>query len=358
MDGKEGYIKYFEKVWSKNKARGLAAQIKFEKEMQNGEFRKHKDKLIHGCWIISPKLHDSHKFRFCVFVHDELLKKTNITDPKSLFKDNGSFYAIAEYMENAGIGIIYAVPTTQSGDFNFEALYNKDYSFINWDLYFYENEEFVKKNADQFFDKWERRGVARYRKDEWDEAQLKLSYMEMDEETLSALLLNELFYTGYLKSIKKKGANDPYDVDGFIMSLSHRHIFPIEMKEKFPVLTKYDRYFGIDAGRILMLLRICIPNDSNSIYIIRQVSENNRELESWKFITLSDLIMSAGWNLQAGGVGMGGGNTQTVRIPYDEFKEINEKTFDEANLKKISDLPKEVKNVVKNYQKELVDKFY
>ena len=78
MDGKEGYIKYFEKVWSKNKARGLAAQIKFEKEMQNGEFRKHKDKLIHGCWIISPKLHDSHKFRFCVFVHDELLKKTNI----------------------------------------------------------------------------------------------------------------------------------------------------------------------------------------------------------------------------------------------------------------------------------------
>ncbi len=102
----------------------------------------------------------------------------------------------------------------------------------------------------------------------------------MEKQKLESMLLNELFYTGYLKSILKKPTNDPCDVDGFIISLSQKHILQIEMKEKFPVLKKRERYFGIDAGRIMMLLRVCIPNDSNAIYIIRQVTENGRNLEA------------------------------------------------------------------------------
>ncbi len=68
--------------------------------------------------------------------------------------------------------------------------------------------------------------------------------------------------------------------------------------------------------------------------------------------------MSSGWNLQAGGRGMGGQDTQTVRLPYDEFEDLTEDTLQEENLKKISDLPKDVKDIVLRYRKELREKFF
>jgi hypothetical protein len=357
---KKEYVEFFEKVWSKNKAMGLAAQAHFENEMNGGTFKKHIEKLFHGCWLISPKALDSHKFRFCIFVHGKLLKiSQDEMLPKSFLGEKSRpFYAVAEYMNNAGIGVVYAIPFTDSGKFDFDAMGEKDYTSLKWDLFFYENEKFVKKNASEFFDKWEGSGHPTYRKERWDNDSLKEAFNSMEEEKLESMLLNELFYTGYLKSIVKKPTNDPYDVDGFIISLSQKHILPIEIKEKFPVLTKRERYFGIDAGRIMMLLRLCIPNDSNAIYIIRQVTENGRKLEAWKFITLSKIIMSAGWNLQAGGRGMGGQDTQTVKLPYDEFENITEKTFEEENLKQISDLPKEVKELVVSYKKDLQKKFF
>ena len=360
MSNKKEFIEFFEKVWSKNKAMGLAAQAHFEDELNNGKLKKHADKLFHGCWLISPKGIDSHRFRFCIFVHGKLLKNTSDEiDPRTFLEDRSRpFYAIAEYMNNAGIGVIYAIPSSDSGEFDFDAMFEKDYSSIKWDLFSYENEKLVKKNATEFFDKWEGTGRPSYRKDKWSDRNIKDAFGEMEKEKLESMLLNELFYTGYLKSIVKKPTNDPYDVDGFIISLSQKHILPIEMKEKFPVLTTRERYFGIDAGRIMMLLRLCIPNDSNAIYIIRQVAENGRNLEAWKFITLSKIIMSSSWNLQAGGRGMGGSDTQTVKIPYDEFEDITEKTFEEDNLKDISNLPKDVKDVVATYRKELRQKFF
>ena len=60
--------------------------------------------------------------------------------------------------------------------------------------------------------------------------------------------------------------------------------------------------------------------------------------------------MSSGWNLQAGGRGMGGSDTQTVRIPYDEFEDIDESTFSEDNLKKISNLPDEIRKTVNEFK--------
>ncbi len=142
---KKQHIAFFERIWSKNKAMGLAAQASFEEEMNSGLFKKHSEKLFHGCWLVSPKSLDSHKFRFCIFVHDKLIKTTkNELDVKTVLGDGvRQFYAIAEYMDNAGVSAIYAIPSTESDDFDFESML-KDYSMLKWDLYFYENEKFVK----------------------------------------------------------------------------------------------------------------------------------------------------------------------------------------------------------------------
>jgi hypothetical protein len=64
------YISYLEGIWSQNKARGLTAQANFIAEFDTGAFVKHKGKLFHGCWLLSPKSLDYYKSRFCIFVHD------------------------------------------------------------------------------------------------------------------------------------------------------------------------------------------------------------------------------------------------------------------------------------------------
>ena len=359
MSGKEDYVKYFRMVWNQNKARGLKAQVYFEEEMHKGRLKKHADKLFDGCWLISPKSFESHKSRFCVFVHDRLLKMSESeVEPKAILGDRWrQFYAVAEHMNNAGFGVIYAVPHTDDGKFDFDSILKKDYDGIHWDLLFYKNEKLAKMDGDEFFAKWNGRGRPTYRKDSWQNDDVAKEILSLPEEKLQSMMLQEVFYTGYLKTIQKKGVADPYDVDSFLISYSQKHILPIEMKEKFPVLKKQERYFGIDAGRILMLLRICIANDSNALYIVREVDDGNRKIKSWKYITLSKIIMSAGWNLQSGGKGMVGGGTQTVKIPYDEFLDIGEETFEEDNLKKISNLPKDVKDLVVSYKQYLDENF-
>ena len=92
----------------------------------------------------------------------------------------------------------------------------------------------------------------------------------------------------------------------------------MEIKEKFPGQNREDKFFGIDAGRVMMLLRICLPNDANAIYLIREV-DKRAGFVGWKYITLSDIIMTSSWNLQAGGRGMGGQATTNIRLPYDYF---------------------------------------
>jgi hypothetical protein len=360
MDSADNYVDFFETIWKQNKAWGLAAQVQFENEIADGIFREHSRKLFHGCWLVSPKTIGFHKIRFCVFVHDKLINSPDEIDPKLLLGEKDRpFYAIAEYMKNAGVGIIYAVPSAVTPEFSFEAFARKDFSSVIWNLFFYEKEKLAKKPDSSLFQYWEgNRGRATFTKKKWENIITRNMLKKMKVDKLRSMLLNELFITGYLRSTMKKPIADLYDVDGFLISLSQKHILPIELKEKFPVLKDRERYFGIDAGRVLMLLRICIPNDSNALYVIRQVSQAGRKLEAWKFMTLSKIIMTSGWNLQEGGIGMGGQSTHTIKLPYDEFEEITAGTFEEDNLQRISDLPKDVKDIATGYKQAVEKRFF
>jgi len=150
--------------------------------------------------------------------------------------------------------------------------------------------------------------------------------------------------------------NDPYDVDSFLISISQKFILPIEIKEKFPGTSGNEQFFGIDAGRVMMLLRICVPNDANAIYLIRELDEHGNFIR-WKYITLSDIIMTSSWNLQAGGPGMGGQSTQTIRLPYSLFREFNNKEISEDSLKEIGSLPKDVKGIAKHFGDSIEKRF-
>jgi hypothetical protein len=165
-------------------------------------------------------------------------------------------------------------------------------------------------------------------------------FMALDDEQLTSLTLRQAFYYGYLKQQLHKPFNDPYDVDAFIVSF-RQAVMPVEVKEKSPTS---DGAFGLDAGRILMMLRMCLATDSNALYIVREVDiTTERRFVAWRCITLSNLVMACSWNLQAGGRGMGGGATQTVMMPGSFFEPFTEKNLSEDWLEENSSLQGAVK---------------
>lgn len=348
-----------EDFWPRNKAKGLLAQTIFSEKIETNVFGGDaKEKLLPGCWLIAPKNGDFYKFRFCFFVHPKVVKTNEITtNIKELLGEKyRPFHAIAEFMNNAGIGIIYVVVHTEKGDLSLKEIKERNFENVGWHFFSFENGSFTTRAPVEFFERWEGdRGRASYGHG-WD-ANVKKKIKKLSNDVLTKLLLNEMFYAGFVKGTLKKPLNDPSDVDSFLMSLSQKHIFPMEIKEKFPGQNGGEQFFGIDAGRIMMLLRLCIPNDANAVYLIREMDENGKFI-GWKYITLSDIIMTSSWNLQAGGPGMGGQSTQTIRLPYSYFKDFNEKEISEDSLKKIGDLPKDIKNVAKQFGIELSARFH
>jgi hypothetical protein len=346
--------------WPRNKAKGLLAQSILANEIEKNVFGKNgSDKFLPGCWLLAPKSLDFYKFRFSFFIHQSVFTEKEIKSANckkilgSLYRP---FHAIAEFLNNAGIGIIYAIPFTKNGSLPYGEIRKRFFNNIGWAFFNFENGNFVPKNPFDFFKKWEgERGRASYGGD-WDNIVTE-KIKKLDEKILVGLLLNELFYIGFIKGMLKKPLNDPYDVDSFLMSMSQRFIFPMEIKEKFAGENQHEKFFGIDAGRVMMLLRLCIPNDSNAIYLIRELDKDGKFID-WKYITLGDIIMSSSWNLQAGGSGMGGQNTQTIRLPYDYFKRFDEMAISDENLQMIGNMPKDVKNLAKSFGREISSRFY
>lgn len=358
VNSKQQMVNILESFWPPNKAKGLLAQTVFDAEIGGGGFGSDaSEKVFQGCWLLAPKGTDFYKFRFCFFIHPAVQRADEHIDLRSLLGDKyRPFHAIAEFMGNAGMGVVYAVPQTTNGKLNLSHIAERNFEDIDWKLCSLQNGNVVQRDAREFFGRWAgERGRAGFGR-RWDPT-VKNKFNALSKNILEELTLNELFYTGFVKSVMKKPVNDPYDVDSLMLSLSQRHIFPMEIKEKFPWGNGTDKFFGIDAGRVMMLLRLCLPNDSNAIYLIREVGEQGNFV-GWKYMTLSDVVMTASWNLQAGGLGMGGQQTQTIRLPYRDFKPFDRETFDEENLKTLGNMPKDIKTVAKQFGRELSAKFH
>jgi hypothetical protein len=352
-------VEILEMFWPKNKAKGLLAQTIFNNEILDNRFGSDAaEKFMSGCWLLAPKNEEFYKFRFSFFIHPRIMAEQNAEQNiKDMLEDKyRPFHAVTEFMDNAGVGVIYCTPYTKDGKIPSDDLKNKKFESLNWKFSAFCNGKFIQKHALEFFELWEGSRGRPSHGNAWTES-VKNEINGLDISSLTDMLLNEMFYTGFVKGRLKKPLNDPYDVDAFMLSLSQKHIFPMEIKEKFPGQNRNEKFFGIDVGRIMMFLRICLPNDANAIYLIRELDEEGRFI-AWKYITLSDIIMTSSWNLQAGGIGMGGQNTQTIRLPYSYFQEFNGEKLSEESLKELGSLPKDIKLLAGKFRSVLSTRFY
>jgi hypothetical protein len=346
---RERLVGYLERLWPENKAKGLLAQLRFKAELQRGLLSQQRGKFFDGCWLLAPKREDFFKFRFCFFVHGSTTvgDLPHELDPRRIMEDDWRFHRVAAFLKKAGLGVFYAVPTAEGGELRPDA--------IRWSVYKYSEERLRSIDAAQFFGRWPGRGRSSHGTG-WS-GELRSEFLELREEELVPFWLNEIFYSEFIKGLLKKPASDPYDVDGFILSYSGA-VLPMEVKEKFPAASPTGTFFGIDAGRLLMLLRLCLPNDSNAIYLIREVSEKGRKFVGWRFMTLSEIVASASWNLQRGGTGMGGQETQTVRLPYSSFHSFGPDFMSEENLERVANLPKDIKRIADEFGRALEMEFF
>ena len=324
---------YLQSIMVDNKAKGIFAQANFEQFMFSSP--ETKNKYMDGCWVFSPKGKGSDN-RMCFFVHGSICEPAKTAAISDNLQGNRTFQALAGSLTRAGFGAFYVIPTVL-----------EDNGIVSdWELLRYKNEKMEKIDPKKFFAAWPGRGGrASHGKGDWSRPTLE-RFRSLPQEPKTKTLLNQQFYNEFVKREFHKPLDDPYDTDCFIVSYGGK-VFPVEVKEKFPYEMQKQKVFGIDAGRVLMMLRICLPSGGNAFYIIREVGDPDRHFVKWKHITLDRIIMNCGWNLQAGGPGMGGGNTQTIPIPYKYFEDTTKATFEETNLEAKAELSKVVQEQAK-----------
>lgn len=171
MNDNSGLVELLEGLWGSNKAKGLLAQGVFFEELGKGTFGTDADdKILTGCWLLSPKQSDFYRFRYCFFIHPRLAKtETKEIEPKARARDKfRPFFAVAEFMNNASVGINYVITSTDNGQIPLGDIKTKKFHKLCWKLLCFQNGEFMQKDPFEFFQKWSGdRGRASYGKP-WD----------------------------------------------------------------------------------------------------------------------------------------------------------------------------------------------
>lgn len=313
-------IRYLQRFLVSNKARGMIAELSLKTELGTAKPQM-TNKLLAGGWLLSPKVANPQHHRYMASILPVLYTtKAELDTAIATLEHDRGWQALATFLSQSGIGIIVCGATPRSRA--------ASYASLQWHNFVYQQEQLRSTDDNYPFITWPGNRGRPSNGAEWQH-DVVARFEQSNPSDLTELALRQAFYYGYLKQELKKPIEDPYDVDAFIVSYQGA-VIPIEIKEKSP--TERGE-FGVDAGRILMLLQLCIATDSNAVYLIRQVDPSPfRSLVGWKYITLADMIIGCRWNLQAGGRGMGGGATQTVMIAGELFQEFTQTNFTEEWL--------------------------
>lgn len=334
-------ITYLQQFLTQNKACGMVAELAIESELDLGFSA---NKLLAGGWLLSPRVENFAEYRYVVFVLGQLNStEDDLLHSITQLEQDRTWQTVATFLTAAGIGIIFSGSITQTENLQIETLH--------WHHFTYKNERLKPTEGDLPFSAWSGSRGRASKGGEWNSEVIE-RFQNANPQQLTGLVLRQAFFYSYLKQNLRKTIADPYDIDAFIVSYGGR-VFPLEIKEKSRT-PKGE--FGIDVGRIVMLLRLCLATDSNALYVIREIEQSvERPFIGWRYITLADLIMSCSLNLQAGGAGMTGGATQTLMMRADYFKEFNEVQFTEEWLSQVGSLQNSVKQRAAQLADQLVN---
>lgn len=321
----------------------MAAELALEAEILETS-PKAQRKVLPGGWLLSPKVPQAYRHRYITFVLPEIYpNEQELSTAIKTWEDRVGWHTCATFLTEASFGVMVVGAVSSHGVLNHQ---------LEWRSFVYQNETLTSVTPAPFT-RWPG-GRGRASPGSLWSDEVLARYDSIPLPTLTALTLRQAFFYSYLKQELRLPLYDPYDVDGFIISHAGS-IIPVEVKEKSRT-PKGE--FGLDVGRILMLLRLGLSTDSNAFYLIREVAEGmGRPLMGWKYASLSDILMSAQWNAQSGGASMTGGGTQTVMMDAGIFRDFTDNTLSEENLKVESTLSTAVQQKMREFRANLNDYF-
>jgi hypothetical protein len=371
LDRREAFD-YLKGVMPGNKALGLLAQLDFERWARNQE-ETIRNKYFPGCWVVSLKDGDFYALKTCFFVGSKIERNEDIPSIVKTLHANRQFHALNSALKASGFETMHCIPIV-SGD-------KATIPTIKWRVFRYYNERLEEQDNAKYFNYWQGRGRPSNPREWLPETAGK--FKGTSDDDLTSLVLPQLFFNGFFKAIYRASVIDPYDTDGFIVSYDGK-VFPIELKEKFPFYGKSppkddpngkphyntseeelaDMKIGVDVGRVLMLLRICLPLNTNGYYVVREVEKSaERKLKGWKYVRLDEIVMKSYWNTQAGGPGMAssakgaGSDTSTIIIPYSAFYPLDKDTFADITLREHATLTDGTRRMAEAFASRLKQRF-
>lgn len=300
-------LAYLQQFLTHNKARGMMAELAFDEYL--ARTAPHEAlKIYDGAWLVAPNVARYDQRRHAIFVLPQLYaSEAELQTAWQVKERDRGFQTLALYLAQGGMRVV--VTGAYAKEANLQQL--------NWRQAMYQRERLLPLPEHEPFASWPGRGRASPG-GTW-QADVVARFHAFPVSALTGLTLQQAFYYGYLKRLLHKSLADPYDVDGFLVGYGGQ-VLPLEIKEKSATAKGS---FGLDVGRILMMLRLGLCTGQNGLYLIREVdSSPERAFLRWRCITLADLIMGCSWNLQGGGKGMGGGDTQTVMMAGSLFQDF------------------------------------
>ncbi|GGC97695.1 hypothetical protein GCM10007216_30600 [Thalassobacillus devorans] len=154
---------------------------------------------------------------------------------------------------------------------------------------------------------------------------------ETDVSEIPSRAIPEEFTKEHLRvTFQNRYMQETSDIDGILWG--NQFTYPIEIKEKTPAPdSALGEYFGLDLGPFVKLAYYASKRGNlHSLFIVREIDNTeDRNLVNWWFIPFEKLARYASWVPRAGGKNMVGGASAVVKIPKNQFEELNRNTINQ-----------------------------
>lgn len=318
-------IQFLETQWSSinlNKIKGINAEIRFEAYLNSPAVSPLFDYIIPGGWILSPgrntNINPTTRGRIAI-----LPIPTSFSWSPGLNPLPFAAQVIAEsYFRQVGITTYFVKFDTQGNvqienafDIPAQGNYNTSYPL-----------EFYKVGANGLVQVAIAQVTANFTARNGLRGMRAYALNRINRNVPpwnNNILITDLFWKEYSRYfLHRQFLVSSNDLDFFIIGKSGR-AYPIEFKSKTPVIdASLGDWFGIDIGPFSKLsFFVSLSNNMEALYFVEEVDANGATVEWWG-VKFSHLLKNCYWVSQSGGTGMGGGASNTVKVPKIIFEPL------------------------------------
>lgn len=318
----DGAIRFLETQWSsinENKLKGIKAEVDFR-----GYLKKKKVHYIPGGWILSPgkntHVEIPSKEKICLLPIEIGFSwvstgqgGNNITpalmSAYNYFRQVGvtTYFVVPEPIDEVG----FKLPSKKQGATR--AMYPRSYNLLFKKIS--SNGQFEDVNMSDVMKNFPHRngniGMRCNQVNRIDRNKVPWN----DAEIVRDLFWFE--YARYYCQVEYLVSNN--DLDLFIIGTSGS-AYPVELKSKLPVEDdKLGDWFGLDIGPFAKMSFFTSNSmNTDALYVVEEVDEQRNHI-AWLGIKFTELVKSCCWVGQAGGQGMMGGASSTIKVPKAAF---------------------------------------